>query len=75
MKKSRRDNLYHMLTHHHQKIGMEYYGNSTNFCGTLMSGKDKSEYNASFDDFLAYHKEVRVERRNMLAAVDHDEEE
>ena len=54
---------------------MEDCGNSRKFHGTFISGNRKSGRNASFDIMPADHKEVRVERRNILSVADHDKEE
>ena len=73
--KFRREFLHHILTHHKWKVGMEDYGNSRKFHGTVTSGNGKSGRNYSFDDSLANHKEERVKSRTTLSVADHEEEE
>ena len=61
--------------HNQQKAGMEEYGNSRKFYGTMIIDNGKSGHNFSFDDMSAEHKEVHIKRRSMSSVADPEEEE
>ena len=73
--KFRRKNSYHILTRHQQKMGMDYFADSRNFCRTITCANSKSGNNAYFDSMLDDHKEVCAKRRSILSNVDPNVEE